>query len=55
MNSIADVWNSVLQQLRSDLSETTIRTWFDEISPLDLRDGTLYLSCPNDFKLRQER
>ena len=50
MNSIADVWNSVLQQLRSELSETTIRTWFDEITPLDLRDGTLYLSCPNDFK-----
>ena len=40
MNSIADVWKSVLQQLRSELSETTIRTWFDEITPLDLRDGT---------------
>ena len=50
MNSIADVWESVLQQLRSELSETTIRTWFDEITPLDLRDGTLYLYCPNDFK-----
>ena len=50
MNSIADVWKSVLQQLRSELSETTIRTWFDEITPLDLRDATLYLYCPNDFK-----
>ena len=50
MNSIADVWKSVLQQLRSELSETTIRTWFDEITPLDLRDGTLFLYCPNDFK-----
>ena len=50
LNSIADVWNSVLQQLRSELSETTIRTWFDEITPLDLRDATLYLYCPRDVK-----
>lgn len=50
MNSIADVWNNVLQQLKRDLSETTIKTWFDEIEAVDLRDGTLYLHCSNDFK-----
>jgi chromosomal replication initiator protein len=50
LNSISDVWNSVLQQLKRDLSETTIRTWFDELEAVDLRDGTLFLHCPNDFK-----
>ena len=50
MNSIADVWNNVLQQLKRDLSETTIKTWFDELEAVDLRDGTLYLYCANNFK-----
>ena len=50
MNSVADVWNSVLQQLRRELSETTIKTWFDELKPVDLRDGTLFLYCSNSFK-----
>lgn len=50
MNSIADVWNNVLQQLKRDLSETTIKTWFDELEAVDIRDGVLYLHCSNDFK-----
>jgi len=50
LNSIADVWNNVLQQLKRDLSETTIKTWFDELEAVDLRDGTLYLYCANNFK-----
>ena len=50
MNSIADVWDNVLQQLKRDLSETTIKTWFDELEAVDIRDGVLYLHCSNDFK-----
>jgi chromosomal replication initiator protein len=50
LNSIADVWNNVLQQLKRDLSETTINTWFDELEAVDIRDGTFYLHCSNDFK-----
>ena len=36
MNSVADVWDNVLQQLKKDLSETTIATWFDELEAVDL-------------------
>ena len=50
MNSVADIWNNVLQQLKRDLSETTIKTWFDELEAVDFRDGKLYLHCANDFK-----
>ena len=50
MNSVADIWNNVLVQLKRELSETTIKTWFDELEAVDLRDGTLYLHCSNDFK-----
>ena len=32
MNSVADVWDNILQQLKKELSETTIATWFDELA-----------------------
>ena len=50
MNSVADIWTNVLTQLKRDLSETTISTWFDELEAVEIRDFTFYLYCPNDFK-----
>ena len=50
MNSVSDVWINVLEQLKRDLSETTIKTWFDELSAVDIQDNIFILHCPNDFK-----
>ena len=50
MNSVADVWDNVLQQLKKDLSETTISTWFDELEAVDIQGNTFILHCPNSFK-----
>ena len=50
MNSVADVWDSVLQQLKKALSETTIATWFDELEAVEIRGNTFVLHCANDFK-----
>ena len=50
MNSVADVWDNVLQQLKKELSETTIATWFDELEAVDIRGNTFILHCANDFK-----
>ncbi len=50
MNSVTDIWENVLRQLRGTLSETTISTWFDELSIVDIRGSTCFLFCPNDFK-----
>lgn len=50
MNSVADVWDNVLQQLKGELSETTIATWFDELEAVDIRGNTFFLHCSNDFK-----
>ncbi len=52
MNSVADVWDNVLTQLKSELSETTINTWFDELQAVDIRGNTFLLHCANDFKKR---
>ena len=50
MNSVADIWANILVQLKQDLSETTIATWFDELEAADIRGNTFYLHCSNDFK-----
>ena len=50
LNSLADVWGNVLQQLRKTLSETTIATWFDELTAVDIRGNSFILHCPNNFK-----
>lgn len=44
------MWDNVLAQLKRDLSETTIATWFDELKAVDIRGNTFVLHCANDFK-----
>ena len=50
MNSVADVWQNVVQTLKGDLSETTISTWFDELEAVDIKGNNMILHCSNDFK-----
>ena len=50
MNSVADVWDKILDRLKGELSETTINTWFDELEAVDIRGNTFFLHCSNDFK-----
>ena len=52
MNSVADVWDNVLSQLKGELSETTINTWFEELEAVDIQGNTFILHCSNDFKKR---
>ncbi len=50
MQSVSDIWAMILTRLREDLSETTIKTWFDETTVVALDGNTLVLHCPNAFK-----
>ncbi len=50
MQSVSDIWSMILTRLREDLSETTIKTWFDETVVVALDGNTLILHCPNAFK-----
>ena len=50
MQSVSDIWSMILTRLREDLSETTIKTWFDETTVVALEGNTLVLHCPNTFK-----
>lgn len=50
MNSLSDVWKTVLDRLKQQLSETTINTWFDEVTVVTMEDSALVLHCGNTFK-----
>ena len=50
MQSVSDVWSMILTRLREELSETTIKTWFDETEVVALEGDTMILYCPNAFK-----
>lgn len=50
MQSVNDIWLMILDRLKGELSETTIKTWFDETTVVKLDGNTLVLHCPNDFK-----
>ena len=50
MNSLQDIWNMVLEQMKTELYETTINTWFNDTVPVALEGNTFILHCGNDFK-----
>ena len=50
MNSINDIWASIMEVLSQKLTPTSINTWFTDCTPIDLRDGTLVIHTPTDFK-----
>ena len=50
MNSLSDLWQSVMANMAGHLSETTIRTWFDEVNIVTMEDSAIVLHCGNSFK-----
>ena len=50
MKSLSDLWDSILAHLSGELSDMTIKTWFDEITVVTMEDSALVLHCSNPFK-----
>ena len=57
MNSIEDIWAGVMKILSEQLTSVTIRTWFEDCRPIELRNGTFVLYTETPFKrgIIQER
>ena len=45
-----DLWDSVLKRLSGELSDITIKTWFDEVTVVTMEDSAFVLHCSNTFK-----
>lgn len=52
MNSLDDIWQSLLDKLGGDLTPTAMSTWFSDCKPVELGDRSLVLQIPSDFKRR---
>ena len=50
MNSIQDIWDSIMQILKQELTTTSINTWFGECAPVDLENGSLVIQTSSTFK-----
>ncbi len=50
MNSVKDIWERVLEMLKTDLTSTAIDTWFNDCTAVDISDNKLVLSTPAQFK-----
>ena len=50
MNSVADVWKSVLDIMKKDLTPVAISTWFGDCEPVELTDKKLVVYSPSEFR-----
>ena len=50
MNSLNDIWNSVLDSLGEGLTATSRSTWFGDCTPVELINNRLVVHTPTDFK-----
>ena len=50
MNSLEDIWQSVLDQLSGKLTPTAMNTWFADCRPVELGEHSLVLQTTSNFK-----
>lgn len=50
MNSLNDIWASVMEILSGELTQTAVYTWFSDCTPVEIGDNTLVLHTSSDFK-----
>jgi len=50
MNSAAEIWTRVLKLMESDLTSTTLSTWFDDAEAVSLDADCFVLYTPSNFK-----
>ncbi len=50
MNSLDDIWQSILNNLSCQLTPTAINTWFSDCQPIELGEKRLVLQTSSDFK-----
>lgn len=50
MNSLNDIWQSVMDVLAQKLTPTAMATWFNDCTPVGLDGNSLVLHSPSEFK-----
>jgi len=50
LNSLMDIWQSILDIVGQDLTPTAMQTWFADCKPVDIKDNRLVVHTTSDFK-----
>ncbi len=50
MDSLQDIWHSVMEKLEGELTPTAINTWFSDCQPVALEEKRIVLQTSSDFK-----
>lgn len=50
MNSVNEIWVSIMDMLTKELTSTSINTWFSDCRPIELTENRLVVYTPTDFK-----
>jgi len=50
MNPAVEIWNRVLELMKTEMTPTTINTWFDDITAVSLEENRFVLYSPVPFK-----
>ncbi len=50
MDSLQDIWQSVMKKLEGELTPTAINTWFSDCQPVALEEKRIVLQTSSDFK-----
>jgi len=50
MNSLDDIWSSILENLGRDLTPTAINTWFADCTPVEISRNRLVIHTTTEFK-----
>ena len=50
MNPAADIWAKVLALMQNEMTTTTINTWFDDTTAVELEGDRFVLYSPTPFK-----
>ena len=50
MNSVYDIWTSVMGILSTELTSTSVSTWFADCKPVEITESKFVLYTPSEFK-----
>ena len=50
MNSLNEIWQSVMDFLSGELTQTAVKTWFSDCTPVEIANNVLVVQTTSDFK-----
>ena len=50
MNSLNEIWQSVMDLISGELTQTAVKTWFSDCTPIEISNNTLVIHTTSDFK-----